>query len=220
MSQKINVVIADDHPLFRKGIRWQLERLPEYNIIGEASNGFEVLEIIANSPVLPDIVLLDVEMPGMDGLQTLDKLMELYLGIKVIVISQHYNHYFVAEFFLRGVRAYLAKEKSSDLMDEAIYFVLKDGYYLNSILSRRVLIQLIAGKKTKQLFSEIGMNDAEIKTLQLICEEKTNPEIALEMGVSTHTIDYYRRNIFSKTNQNSVVGLVKFAILKGITMLN
>ena len=202
----------------RQGYISILNFYPDYLIIGEVSNGVELLDLLQANRA--DIILLDIEMPLMTGTEALEKISILYPEIRVIIVSMHYSPLFVAHFFLKGARAYLPKDCDPDELVKAIDFVVKDGYYLDTLISRQLVLELINGKKSKELMEQVKLNERELHTLKLICDEKTNKEIAKELEISLHTVDYYRRKILLKTNQSSLVGLVKYAIKNGIDFLN
>jgi DNA-binding NarL/FixJ family response regulator len=214
MNIKRTVVIADDHKIFREGIIRIINEIENYQVIGEAAHGAELMNFLALAQ--PDIILLDIEMPVMNGAETLEQIIRLYPQQKVIMLSMYYSPLLVCYFFMKGARGYLPKNCSPDDLYGSIEFVLKDGYYMDSILSRKLLREIITGKKTRSMIEEIKLSNKEVQILKMILNEKTNKEISSELEVTIHAVDYYRRNILQKTNQNTIVGLVKYAMSHGL----
>jgi len=206
MKKIVKIIIADDHPIVRNGYKSILEERSDYKVIGEANNGKELLDILKTKK--PDVILLDIEMPVMDGFKAHEQLRKKYPSIKVIIISMHFEDAFVSHFFLNGASGYLSKDCEPEELLEAIDTVMKENCYLNTSTSKI----LLSGK--------INLTDIQEKILKMICEEKTNQEIGDKLDISAHTVDYHRRSILTKTKQSSVIGLVKYAIKHGITKLD
>jgi len=174
----------------------------------------ELLEKIKTNK--PDVVLLDIEMPVMDGFKAHAELQKKYPEIKVIIISMHFEDAFVSHFFLNGANGYLPKDCKPEQLLDAIDAVMQEDYYLNESISKIILSSMIQEKKGNALLEKIELNDAQKEILKMICDEKSYKQIAAKLDISVHTVDYHRRTILSKTKQSSVIGLVKYAIRNGI----
>jgi DNA-binding NarL/FixJ family response regulator len=208
-------MLADDHNLARQGFRAYLETgESEFRVLGEASNGVELLQLIKQST--PDIVLLDLEMPFMNGIETLGVLSEEYPSVKVIILSSHYNEFLMAELMIAGASGYLPKNCFGDELFETIRKVYDEGYFFNGSVSRQVVSTLISDRKIQYLISENILSKREIEVLQQVCSEKQAKEIAAILNISESTVEFHKRNLYTKTQSDSIVGLVKYAIRKGI----
>jgi DNA-binding NarL/FixJ family response regulator len=218
MHTKRTIVVVDDHKIFREGIIRIINEIENYRVIGEAAHGADLMNFLALSQ--PDIILLDIEMPVMNGAETLERITRLYPEQKVIMFSMYYSPLLVCHFFMKGARGFLPKDCSADDLYGAIEIVLKEGYYMDTMLSRKLLKEIIKGKKTRSLMEEIKLSDKEVQILKMILSEKTNKEISSELELTIHVVDYYRRNILQKTNQNTIVGLVKYAMIHGLSHIS
>jgi len=208
-------MLADDHNLARQGFRAYLEtNEAEFTVTGEASNGVELLELIKKNT--PDVVLLDLEMPLMNGIETLSILSQEYPQVKVIILSSHYNEFLMAELMIAGASGYLPKNCFGDELFETVRKVHEEGYFFNGSVSRQVVSTLISDKKIQYLISENILSKREIEVLQQVCSEKQAKEIAAILNISESTVEFHKRNLYTKTQSDSIVGLVKYAIRKGI----
>jgi len=210
-NQKINIVITDDHKLFRKGI---IALLKDFNFIGEieeASNGFELLELLENTKVLPDIILLDLRMPVMDGVEAQQKIKKLYPGIKVIILTMEDDEQYILHLISEGVNGYLLKNADPDEMEKAILKVAEIGYYFSENISTLVMQNLKKMEKTETIFNP-DFTEREIQVLELICKEYSNNEIAETFSVSIRTAEGYRQKLIDKSGAKSIAGLVILAL--------
>lgn len=211
----ISIMLADDHNLARQGFRAYLETNDEeFKVTGEASNGLELLNLIKVEP--PDVVLLDLEMPHMNGIETLGVLSQEYPMVKVIILSSHYNEFLMAELMIAGASGYLPKNCFGDELFETIRKVHEEGYFFNGSVSKQVVSTLISERKIQYLISENVLSRREIEVLQQVCNEKQAKEIAALLNISESTVEYHKRNLYTKTQSDSIVGLIKYAIRKGI----
>lgn len=214
-KEQISIMIADDHNLGRLAFADFLEsNCEEIKVIGQAANGQELLELIKRKK--PDIVILDLEMPVLNGHQTLAVLTKRYPKIKTIIFSTHYNEFFISELMIAGACGYLSKSCMAEDMFVTINKVYTEGFYFNNSVSRQVVTTLIDDKKLQYLVSEKILSEREIEVLQQICSEKQGKEIADALQISENTVQYHKKNIYNKTQADSLVGLVKYAIRTGI----
>lgn len=210
-------MIADDHNLGRECFGAYLENhCKDVRIAGHAANGLELLALMKKKA--PDIVILDLEMPVMNGHQTLLEITRRYPKVKTIIFSTHYNEYFISELIIAGACGYLSKSCFAEEMFETIDKVYTEGFYFNNSISRQVVTTLIEDRKIQYLISEKILSDREIDVLKEICNEKQGREIADALNISENTVQFHKKNIYNKTNCETLVGLVKYAIRAGIVM--
>lgn len=209
MVKKIRIMIAEDQSIYRDALRRGLEN-ERVTIIGEAENGKILLELI--EAVLPDIVLLDLRMPVLDGEETLKIITRDFPSVKTIILSYDKYGYDVANTILNGARAYLNKESSMDEVMQAIEGVYADGFYFNKLVSRDILDLLRSSKKIYYLLGNEKLSAREIEVLQLICKDIPPEKIADKLNISTTTVRYHKNNLLKKTESDTIISLVKYAI--------
>lgn len=209
------VALVDDHVLLRKGLASLIEDL-DHEVIHQADNGKAFIEMLKEGP-LPDVVLLDINMPVMDGYQTAQWLKENHPGIKVLALSMNDDEHSMIRMVKNGARGYVLKDCEPSELRTAIHALMTKDYYHSEMVTARLIHSLAHleddGNTTKQL---MGLNDKEIQFLKLACSEMTYKEIADQMHLSPRTIDGYRDGLFEKLGIKSRVGLVLFAIKNGI----
>jgi len=212
----INLAIVDDHKIFRNGLKATLEDCPEFNLIIEASNGKELIGQLADR--VPDLILMDIKMPEMDGMQTTAHIQQHFKQIKVLALSMHNEDKYIVDMMKAGASGYLLKNAEPEEIIEAILTVHNKGFYFNEHLSVTLIKQLVgpssySGSAEQQ---QVDLNDREIEVLKLVCQEHSNQEIADKIFLSVRTVEGYRARLFEKTGSKNLVGLVIFAIKKGI----
>jgi len=203
---KIKIGIVDDHQLFLKSLAMMLHSFNNYDVIAEGSNGKDLQKKIAGSKELPEIMLIDVNMPVMDGIATASWLNENYPGIKLVALSQNDGDKAIIDMLRAGCCAYLLKDTHPNELEKALNEIYEKGFYnadASNINFRRFL----------QLEKEsLNITEKEKKFLQLACSDMTYKQIASIMNLSERTIDGYRESLFQKFNVQSRVGLVLEAI--------
>ena len=212
--KKINVAIADDQILFRKGMIAIINGLNDTQIIIEADNGRALLEIIEISETKPDIVLLDLSMPELNGVETTKILHSDYPDIKIIILSVHSDERFVAHLMELGINAYLFKNVEPSEVEKAILAVIEKGFYFNEVFLKAMKNRML-GKKPRLLIQDnipSTLTQRELEVLDLICRQYTAQEIAEKLFISTRTVDGHRNNLLEKTGVRNTAGLVVFAI--------
>jgi DNA-binding NarL/FixJ family response regulator len=210
-EKKINVIITDDHKLFRKGI---IALLEDFDFIGEtneASNGAELLEMLAKMKTLPDVILLDLRMPVMDGLEAHNNIKKLYPEIKVIILTMEDDEHYILHLISEGVNGYLLKNADPDEMEKAILKVVENGYYFSENISTLVVKGMVK-KDMSEVLPNLDLNERELQILELICKEFTAAEIAEELNLSVRTVEGYRQKLIDKTGVKNIAGLVIFAV--------
>lgn len=207
----INIAIADDYQLFRKGLALALNTIPGLFVSIEAEDGIDLLEKIETASKLPEICLLDISMPKMDGYEALKHLKAKWPQLKVIVLSMHHNEYTVIRSFQNGASACLPKEVEESKLHHVILQVNELGIY-HSELTSHFINKLVLKENINT-----DLTEKEIEFLRLVCSDINYKQIADIMKVSHRTIDSYRDNLFSKLKVNSRSALAVFAIKSGIS---
>lgn len=211
----INLAIADDHKIFRNGLKATLEDCPDFNLLIEASNGKELIGQL--SARVPDVVLMDIKMPEMDGMQTTTHISQHFKQVKVLALSMHNEDKYIVDMMKAGASGYLLKNAEPEEIIEAIQTVYNKGFYFNEHLSVTLIKQLVGpGHSANSNQQQIDLNEREIEVLKLVCQEYSNQEIADKIFLSVRTVEGYRARLFEKTGSKNLVGLVIFAIKKGI----
>ena len=210
-TNKINIVIADDHKLFRKGIIALLEDFDFIGEISEASNGAELLKLLAGMENLPDVILLDLRMPVMDGVEAQQKIRSLYPGVKVIILTMEDDEQYILHLISEGVNGYLLKNADPDEMERDIVKVVEKGFYFSDDISMMVLKNLNKKDKAEAVFNP-DFTEKELKVLELICKEYSNSEIAEACDISIRTAEGYRQKLVDKSGAKNIAGLVVLAL--------
>ncbi|MGB3548901.1 MAG: response regulator transcription factor [Saprospiraceae bacterium] len=209
----IKIALVDDQILFLKGLRLILSNFPRFKVVLEAGNGQELLNRLPDTAV--DIILLDVEMPLLDGTQTLEQLTTHHPGISVIMLTMHDNDRLISQLMEAGAAGFLLKDEDPAIVREAIEHVYDKGLYFRDYVSKALLRN--NRKKTKALqrppaSRAVNFSEREIEVLLLICQELTSKEIAERLFISVRTVDGHRRKLQEKTGSRNSVGLVRYAM--------
>jgi DNA-binding NarL/FixJ family response regulator len=206
--QGIKVIIVDDHSLFRNGMKLLLSAAGNFDIIAEASNGREFLDLLAN--YTPDIVLIDIDMPEIDGIEATTKALESFPAIKVICLSMYGEEEYYYKMIEAGVSGFLLKNSDINEVKGAIEAVYKGGKYF----SQELLYNVVKNIKTNQVSQELieNLSDRELEVLKQICIGLSNQEIAENLHISKRTVDKHRANLLDKTNSKNTAHLVMYAI--------
>ncbi len=214
-SPKVNLVIVDDHLLFAESLQKLLHSFSGFNVLYHALNGVDLQEKIKQEDQLPEIILLDINMPVMNGHETAAWLTENYPDVKVLALSMDDDEDVILKMLCNGAKGYLLKDIHPEKLKEAIHEVIDKGYYHSEKVAAALLHSLHSvDKKEAPVFRE-----NELIFMKLACSEKTYKEIADEMHLSPKTIDGYRQELFNKLEIKNRVGLVLYALKNGIMML-
>lgn len=209
----LKLAIADDHELFRKGFISMLSGVPDFEFALEAANGQELLDKMVTQPV--DIVLMDLQMPVMDGMQATEILLEKYPDVKVIVVSMYDEDRFVIHMLEKGVHGYLLKDTSTDEVEKAIHRVAEEGFYYSDFVSRAMHRKMVNRSANKQpTFSttaHVGLSNREQEVLRLLCDGLSTTEISDKLFISTRTVEGHRLRILEKTGTKNTAAAVAFA---------
>lgn len=222
MKKKLKLIIVDDHTLFRQSLSQLLRVQLENASVSEASNGKELMAVLEEQ--IPDIILMDLEMPEMDGIETSHALLShaKYKDIKIIVLTMHENEKFILQLIEKGVYGYLLKDVSIEEILKAIEAVSEGQYYINqrtfNVLRKDIKISTKFQNEFDQESEKLTSREEEI--LMLICKEYTNREMADELNLSIRTIDGHRNRILKKTGMKNTAGLIKYALRSGFYSLD
>jgi DNA-binding NarL/FixJ family response regulator len=216
MREKIKIILADDEILFRKGLSFLLERESYIEILYEASDGSELLQYLSTAPVLPQIILMDLKMPMLNGVEATKIIRRTYPSIKVIALTSYNTQIFIANMIQEGAASYLVKNAHPNEMLKTITEVAERGYYYNEAVISVIVENRESGKKAESMFSDFFLNDREKEIIELICLQYSTNEIADKLFLSPRTVEGYRNSLMKKTSTKNLAGLVVFAIQNGI----
>lgn len=213
--KKLNILVTDDHTLFRKGTMMLLQTFEEVDVVDEAENGKEALEKLSSDSF--NLVLLDLEMPVLDGWETAKKIVSKFPDIKIIMISMHDSLQIISDLIEIGVHSYLLKNAEPDEVHRAIVSVINNDFYYNQLVSKALHKKIQKdGLDKPGVARRADISPREVEILQLICQELTMKEIGEKLFLSEQTIHTHRKNLMKKTKAKNAVGLVKFAFQNGI----
>lgn len=211
------VLLVDDHKIMRDGIKAILKHSEEFKVSGEADNGSDAVQLTKKTS--PDIVLMDIGLPGLNGLEATTEILRHNPGTRVIILSMYDDEHSVVSAIRSGARAFVLKKASdSDLLD-ALRTVAKGGSYLSPQVSDRLLARIQRGDlESKPLPSVLhGLSPRELQVLRLVAEGKTSKEIAVMLDLGLQTVRSYRKTMMKKLNVNNVAGLTQLALAAGVT---
>ncbi|MFD0861677.1 response regulator [Sungkyunkwania multivorans] len=213
-TNAINIVLVDDEALFRKGMAFILGREKNFNILFEAADGEMLQNALAETNVVPDIILMDLKMPKMNGVEATKFLHKEYPEIKVIALTSYTNKAFIINMVDVGASSYLVKNASPDEVVHTINEVATKGFYYNDEVMRVIHQNMLAsdGKPQKSRLDSDLLTKREKEVLQLICEQKTTAEIGEQLFISPRTVEGHRNNLLLKTESKNTAGLVIFGI--------
>lgn len=213
----IKILIVDDHKIVREGLRTLLEKQTGMKVVGEAANGSAAVKQALE--LSPDIVIMDITMPDLNGIEATRRIIAKNPKIKVIALSMHSDRRFMVETLKNGASGYLLKDSAFDELAFAIKTVMKNQTYLSSQIADLVLKDYInqLNKKEPSAYSQLTPREREV--LQMLAEGHTTKQISARMHVSVKTVETHRKQIMDKLNIHNIAGLTKYAIREGITKL-
>lgn len=206
------VVIADDHTLVRAGIRSLLDKLSGIEVVGEASDGREVLRLVAEHQ--PHIVLMDIGMPDLNGLDATRQLSELHPNVRVVMLSIFSDEEYVYQALRAGASGYLLKGASIEELELAIRSAARGETFLSPQVSRPLIDEYV--RRTNSSRQGENLSGRQRQVLQLVAEGKTTKQVALELGISVKTVETHRAQLMDRLNIHDVAGLVRYAIKTGL----
>lgn len=210
MSKEIDIVLVDDHVLFREGLKFILSNISGYKIVAEANNGIEFLEILKIH--IPSIVIMDIAMPKMDGVEASTKAIKEFPELKIIALSSYDDEIYYKKLISAGVKGFLTKNSDTEEFEFAIRSVLNGREYF----SQEILKNLINKKKMNPIASQIKLTEREKEILLLICKGLSNNEIGESLFISPKTVDKHRTSLLSKTQSSNAANLVLNAMKFGL----
>lgn len=211
----IRIALADDQVLFRRGMDLLLRDMADVRVVFECANGRELLDDLKDQPV--DIVLLDVEMPVMGGMEAMMHLKRDHPSVKVMMLSTYSDDAHIGEAMELGANAYMLKTAEPEEIEEAIRSVAESGYHFNDRVSKVMLHGLVVRKKVAPLYRDTEpLSERELAVLRGICQELTTTEIAGQLFISPRTVEGHRNKMLLKTGARNTAGLVVFALTKGL----
>ena len=214
-----SVVLVDDHKLVRDGVRTILERGSEFKVTGEADNGSDAVQLCKKSN--PDLVLMDIGLPGMNGIEATTELLRHCPGVKVVILSMYDDENSVVSAIRSGARAFILKKASSSELMDALRTVARGGSYLSSQVSDRLLMRIQRGDlETHDKGALESLSPRELQVLRLVAEGKTSKDIAVLLDLGLQTVRSYRKTMMKKLGVNNVAGLTQTALAAGITHWN
>ena len=211
------VLLVDDHAIIRQGLCSLLEKQPDIEVVGSVEDGRKAVDIARE--LAPDLVIMDISMPNLNGIDATRKIIGEMGDVKIIALSIHSSRHFVAEMLKAGASGYILKECLFDELVEAIKTVLNGGTYLSPKITGVVIDDYVKRLSTQYQPEGPVLNEREREVLQFLSEGKSTKQIAVQLHVSAKTIESNRRNIMDKLGINSVAELTKYAVREGITPL-
>jgi len=219
MKGKYNILIVDDHKIFREGLEYVISQMDNFKLVGEASDGKAFLEMIDDLDV--DIVLMDIGMPGIDGIEATTKALVKKPNLKIIALTMFCDEGYLHKMIQAGVYGYILKESGKRELTTALETVAAGENYFSQKLLSNILVSL-GNKKTFKVPSkrqEINLTIREVEVLKLICQGMTNPEISDKLCISPRTVEGHKASLISKTGSKNSVSLVMFAMKNNLVDL-
>jgi DNA-binding NarL/FixJ family response regulator len=210
--------LVDDHPIVRQGLRNLLESIPEFKIVGEAGDGLQALEMVENNQ--PQVLVIDVMMPGLTGIEVSQRVKRQWPATKVIILSMQNNEAYVVSALKSGASGYILKDTGPEELVDAIRTVVKGERYLSKQLSERIINNYVNKMDETEVDPYDTLTNREKEILHLVAEGFTNQEIAERLFISPRTAELHRSNVINKLGLKNQVDLVRFAIRRGILPLD
>ena len=208
---KIKIAIADDYKIYRDGLKVGLSSDENLDIVMEADNGEDLLKGLETNA--PDVIIMDLKMPIMDGMEATKAVRKKYPAIKVLVVTMYDDDKFIIHLMENGANGYLLKNAEPDEIRKAVYTVHENGYYFNDVVNKALLKKLVLKNNLKPSFNQnVELTEREMEVLKLICEEKTAAEIAKEIFLSPRSVEGIRQRLIEKVGVRNTAGLVMFAV--------
>ncbi len=214
-SGKIKILITDDHAVFRTGVKTSLAQYHDVEVIGEAENGMQLLNLVKY--LHPDVILLDIQMPVMDGIVTLPEVKKILPNTKVIMLTMNDDVSMISKLMEIGANSYLIKNSDSETIYQAIKTVYAKEFFFNDYTNKAMLSGLRNKKVVEQqLPDDADLSNKELQVLKLMCDEKSTKEIADIVEISPRTVEAIRDRLKMKTGAKSTAGLILYAVKHGI----
>ena len=213
----IKILLADDHPILRHGLCQSLQMRDDMQVVGEAESGLSATKLVRK--LNPDVVIMDISMPDINGIDATHEIVRDFPDIKVIALSIHSSNKFVREMFNAGARAYLLKDCEFDELVEAIHTVMSGKRYISPEISDIVLDNYVRNTKEQQSLVYETLTKRERQVLQLLAEGNTTKQVGLKLHISPKTVEAHRLRLMEKLGIDNIAELTKFSIQQGLTTL-
>lgn len=210
---KLNVVLADDHALVRAGIRMLLESMPEVTVLGEASDGFSVVSMVEK--LQPNLVLMDIAMPGLNGLDATTRIKRDWSDIRVLILSMHQDEQYVRQALKVGASGYLLKDSATTELALALQAMARGETYLSPGASNGVLTDYVRRLRSDDV-AQVHLTPRQREVLQLVAEGCSTKEVARRLGLAVKTVETHRTLLMKQLDVHEVAGLVRYALKVGI----
>lgn len=212
------VLLADDHVLIRHGIQKIIESEPSLEVIGQVGDGLELLNLMKE--VTPDIVLLDISMPNLRGIEAIGEAKKICPKVKIVILTMHKSKQYLCHAIAAGADGYVLKEDSDSELLTAIDQVLKDEVFISPVLSKEFSHSDVDSCRKKKEFPSDSLTPRERQVLKMVAEGRTSRDIAELLSISTRTVEHHRANLLKKLNINNTADLIKYAIDMGYILPN
>ena len=219
MGKTIKIILVDDEILFRKGISFLLEKEKNIKVIFEASDGSELISFLKESSIHPDIIIMDLKMPILNGVEATKLIRNEFPKIKIIALTSYNSKSFVANMISVGAVSYLVKNATPQELLLAINEVAAKGFYYDEFVMKNIQENMCVNKNIKSHLDDSFLTSRELEILKLICEQKNTVEIAEKLFISPRTVEGHRNNLLLKTESKNIAGLVVYAIQNEITLI-
>jgi len=213
MAIKIRVLLAEDHQTVRKGVRLLLDAQPDIEVVGEAGDGRAALRLAKE--LAPDLVLMDVSMPEMNGLKATERLLEVCPGARVLALTRHTDRGYMQQLLQAGACGYVLKQSDPSVLLQAVRAVAAGSSYLDPAITGQALAGYFGRKPGGGSVAEVNLSDRESEVLRLIALGYSNKEIAARLSLSVKTVEAHKANAMRKLDMNSRIDIVRYAILQG-----
>ena len=220
MNETIKVILVDDEVLFRKGISFLLTREKNIEVIFEASDGVELIDFLKGNNLKPDIVIMDLKMPLLNGIEATKIIRRDFSDIKIIALTSYDSKSFIVNMIDVGAVSYLVKNTTPQELFETITEVAVKGFYYSDYVMSIIQNDIVSNKKSKCSFDTGFITSRELEVLQLICKQKSTVEIGEKLFISPRTVEGHRNNLLLKTESKNIAGLVVYAIQNQIVSLD
>lgn len=214
--KQITVLLADDHTIVREGLRSMLETETDIEVVGEADNGRQAVQLVKQ--LLPAVVVMDVAMPQLNGLEATRQIIQTVPATKVLILSAHGDDEYIEQVILAGAVGYLIKQTSAHVLSEAIRQVHQGNTFFSPSIAkrlRRLALESTDRRGTLKMNKTV-LSSRELEVLQLVAEGKANKKIAAELGISIKTVEKHRKHLMEKLDLHDTAGLTRYAIAAGI----
>ena len=212
---KTRIVLVDDHQMFREGIAALLGSRSDFELVGSAGNGKAALALVGN--LVADIVIMDVGMPEMNGIETVRQMKAAFPDICILALSAHHEHHIIIDMLRAGASGYVLKDSSFDELISAIHSLMQNRSFISPVLSASLVMEYAQNSATKTGSAYSILTSRELEILQAVAEGKSTKEIALALSISVKTVETHRQQLMDKLDLHSIAELTKYAIREEIT---